>query len=101
MEIMLAAFIQSNWLFSHWFSHTWNMHLLHLCRCCRPIMTKPKPAAPETPPPAPQGSEQQGDASAASNASASPNGKAADETEVSSASTEPMDMEKPEPTSAA
>lgn len=60
-------------------------------------MTKPKPAAPETPPPAPQGSEQRqgGDASAASNSSASPNGKAADETEVSSASTEPMETEKP------
>lgn len=73
-----------------------------LCRFCRPIMTKPKPAAPETPPPAPQGSgQQQGDASAASNASASPNGKAGDENEVSSASTEPMEMEKPEHTSAA
>lgn len=65
-------------------------------------MTKPKPAAPETPPPAPQGSEQQGgDASATSNAGASPNRKGADETEVSSASTEPMDTEKPEPSSAA
>lgn len=73
-----------------------------LDRFCRPIMTKPKPAAPETPPPAPQGSgQQQGDASAASNASASPNGKAGDENEVSSASTEPMEMEKPEHTSAA
>ncbi|KAA0059287.1 hypothetical protein IC582_002560 [Cucumis melo] len=73
-----------------------------LDRFCRPIMTKPKPAAPETPPPAPQGSEQQqGDASAASNASASPNRKAGDETEVSSASTEPMETEKPEHTSGA
>ncbi|KGN45354.1 heat shock 70 kDa protein 15 [Cucumis sativus] len=71
-------------------------------RLCRPVMTKPKPAAPETPPPAPQGSEQQqGDASAASNASASPNRKAGDETEVSSASTEPMETEKPEHTSGA
>ncbi|KAL4039236.1 hypothetical protein IC575_002885 [Cucumis melo] len=73
-----------------------------LDRFCRPIMTKPKPAAPETPPLAPQGSEQQqGDASAASNASASPNRKAGDETEVSSASTEPMETEKPEHTSGA
>ncbi|XP_038898913.1 heat shock 70 kDa protein 15-like [Benincasa hispida] len=73
-----------------------------LDRICRPIMTKPKPAAPETPPPAPQGSEQQqGDASGASNASASPNGKAGDDNEVSSASTEPMETEKPEHTSAA
>lgn len=68
------------------------------CRFCRPIMTKPKPAAPETPPPAPQGSEQQqGDASA----SATPNGKAGGETEVPSASTDQMETEKSEPTSAA
>ncbi|KAK3219738.1 hypothetical protein Dsin_013708 [Dipteronia sinensis] len=67
-----------------------------LDRCCRPIMTKPKPAKPATPEtpatPPPQGTEQQphgGDADANSNESP----------EAPPASGEPMETENPDHTS--
>lgn len=72
-------------------------------RFCKPIMTKPKPAkpaAPQTPPsPASSGSEQQ-QPQADANASASENAGDS-ENQASSASTEPMETDKPENTSSA
>lgn len=73
-----------------------------LDRFCRPIMTKPKPAkpaAPETPPPAPQGTESQPQAGETTHANANPNASenAGDGTnEVPPAAAEAMDTDKSE-----
>ncbi|XP_058728972.1 heat shock 70 kDa protein 15-like [Vicia villosa] len=67
-------------------------------RFCKPIMTKPKPVKPATPPappsPASSGSEQQ-QPQADANAN-STNENAGDGSQASSASTEPMETDKPE-----
>ncbi|CAK8574710.1 unnamed protein product [Lathyrus sativus] len=72
-------------------------------RFCKPIMMKPKPAKPATPPappsPASSGSEQQ-QPQADANAN-STNENAGDGSQASSASTEPMETDKPENASSA
>ncbi|KAL5072650.1 hypothetical protein RYX36_011634 [Vicia faba] len=72
-------------------------------RFCKPIMMKPKPAKPATPPappsPASSSSEQQ-QPQAESNAN-STNENAGDDSQASSASTEPMETDKPENASSA
>ncbi|KAF5205686.1 Heat shock protein [Thalictrum thalictroides] len=64
-----------------------------LDRFCRPIMTKPKPAKPQTPtetPPTPQGSESQGAEGGSDGNSADVEGNS----EAQSAAAEPMDTDK-------
>ncbi|CAI8601198.1 unnamed protein product [Vicia faba] len=72
-------------------------------RFCKPIMMKPKPAKPATPPappsPASSSSEQQ-QSQADANAN-STNENAGDDSQASSASTEPMETDKPENASSA
>ncbi|KAF8407027.1 hypothetical protein HHK36_006151 [Tetracentron sinense] len=62
-----------------------------LDRFCRPIMTKPKPAKPQTPPSPPQGSEPQPQGAESSNSNAADGSG-----EASPAATEPMDTDRSE-----